>query len=190
MRAVYLDYNGSAPIDPRVVEIMMAAIADGTGNASATHRFARRQAAAVDEAREHVATMVGGRPGGVCSRPARPRPTTWRCKASWTRRRPDRPRILISAVEHVSVSRTASLLAAKGLTAVDVAPVTAGGFVDPPGAGRVARHRRSFLGFTMWAALRGACRIRPTCASRVPLKRLPCCSRTITTTIAYGYRNT
>lgn len=42
----------------------------------------------------------------------------------------DRPRMLISAVEHVSVSRTASLLAAKGLAAVDVAPVTAGGFVD------------------------------------------------------------
>lgn len=38
--------------------------------------------------------------------------------------------MLISAVEHVSVSRTASLLAAKGLAAVDVAPVTAGGFVD------------------------------------------------------------
>ena len=44
----------------------------------------------------------------------------------------DRPRILISAVEHVSVSRTASLLAAKGLAAVDVVPVTAGGFVDLP----------------------------------------------------------
>lgn len=58
----------------------MAAIADGTGNVSATHRFGRRQAAAVDEAREHVLAMVGGPPGGACSRPARPNPTTRRCK--------------------------------------------------------------------------------------------------------------
>ncbi len=42
----------------------------------------------------------------------------------------DRPRILISAVEHVSVSRTASWLAATGSATVDVAPVNAGGSVD------------------------------------------------------------
>lgn len=130
MRAVYLDYNGSAPIDPRVVEIMMAAIADGTGNASATHRFGRRQAAAVDEAREHVAAMVGGHPGGVVFTAGATEANNLALQGIVDGAPADRPRILISAVEHVSVSRTASLLAAKGLAAVDVAPVTADGFVD------------------------------------------------------------
>ena len=130
MRAVYLDYNGSAPIDPRVVEIMTAAIADGAGNASATHRFGRRQADAVDEAREHVAAMVGGRPGGVVFTAGATEANNLALQGIVDGAPTDRPRILISAVEHVSVSRTASWLAAKGLAAVDVAPVTAGGFVD------------------------------------------------------------
>ena len=65
VRSVYLDYNGSAPLDPRVAETMLPILTDGTGNASSTHRFGQRQAVAVDEAREHVAAMVGGRPSGV-----------------------------------------------------------------------------------------------------------------------------
>ena len=42
----------------------------------------------------------------------------------------DRPRIVISAVEHVSVSRTARWLATRGSAKLDVVPVTAGGGVD------------------------------------------------------------
>ena len=62
MRAVYLDYNGSAPLDPRVAEIMVPILMEGIGNASSIHRFGRQQNAAVDEAREHVAAMVGRSP--------------------------------------------------------------------------------------------------------------------------------
>lgn len=130
MKDVYLDYNGSAPIDPRVVEVMMAAMADGTGNASATHRFGQRQAAAVDEAREHVAAMVGGRPGGVVFTAGATEANNLALQGIVDGAPDDRPRILISAVEHVSVRRTASWLVAKGWATVDIAPVTAGGFVD------------------------------------------------------------
>lgn len=129
MKGVYLDYNGSAPIDPRVVEIMMAAIADGTGNASSTHRFGRRQAAAVDEAREHVAAMVGGRPGGVVFTAGATEANNLALQGTLDGAPADRPRILISAVEHASVSRTASWLATKG-SALEIVPVTSGGSVD------------------------------------------------------------
>ena len=57
---VYLDYNASSPLDPRVAEAMMPILTDAIGNASSVHRFGRRQAAAVDDAREHVAALVGG----------------------------------------------------------------------------------------------------------------------------------
>ena len=130
MRDVYLDYNGSAPIDPRVVEIMMAAIADGTGNASANHRFGRRQAAAVDDAREHVAAMVGGPPGGVVFTAGATEANNLALQGIVDGAPADRPRILISAVEHVSVSRTASWLATKGSATLDIVPVTAGGSID------------------------------------------------------------
>ena len=62
---IYLDYNGSAPLDPRVAEVMTRALTEGLGNASSIHRFGRRQAAAADEAREHVAALVGGRAAGA-----------------------------------------------------------------------------------------------------------------------------
>ena len=130
MKGVYLDYNGSAPIDPRVVEIMMAAITDGTGNASSTHRFGRRQAAAVDEAREHVAAMVGGRPGGVVFMAGATEANNLALQGIVDGAPADRPRILISAVEHASVSRTAGWLATKGAAVLDIVPVTAGGSID------------------------------------------------------------
>ena len=130
MREIYLDYNGSAPIDPRVVESMMAAIGGGTGNASSTHRFGRRQAAAVDEAREHVAAMVGGHPAGVVFTAGATEANNLALQGTVDGASANRPRILISAVEHLSVSRTASWLARKGWAKVDVVPVTAGGFVD------------------------------------------------------------
>ena len=67
LSGVYLDYNASAPVDPRVVDAMLPLLtgAEGVGNASSVHRFGRRLAAAVDEAREHVAALVGGRASGV-----------------------------------------------------------------------------------------------------------------------------
>ena len=54
---VYLDYNASAPLDPRVAEAMAQMLAQ-TGNASSAHRFGRRQSAAADEAREHGADRI------------------------------------------------------------------------------------------------------------------------------------
>ena len=62
MIEVYLDYNGSSPLDPRVGKAMWPALAEWYGNASSTHRFGRRQAAAVEDARARVASLVGGRP--------------------------------------------------------------------------------------------------------------------------------
>ena len=42
MNEVYLDYNGSAPLDPRVLEAMLPVLTDYVGNASASHRFGQR----------------------------------------------------------------------------------------------------------------------------------------------------
>ncbi|WP_420444522.1 cysteine desulfurase family protein [Candidatus Poriferisodalis sp.] len=134
MNEIYLDYNASAPCDPRVADAVAKAMTDGLGNASSAHRFGRRQAAAVSEAREHVARLVGGPPSGVVftagateannlalSGFATPSPTPQRDAA---------PTLVVSAVEHASVSRTAEALADTGRCNSRTAPVTLGGFVD------------------------------------------------------------
>ncbi|MCY4663039.1 MAG: aminotransferase class V-fold PLP-dependent enzyme, partial [Acidimicrobiaceae bacterium] len=131
MSEVYLDYNASSPLDPRVAEAMMPILTDAVGNASSVHRFGRRQAAAVDEAREHVAALVGGRPGGVAITAGATEANNLALRGAVEAAPEDRQRMLVSAVEHASVGRTARWLADCGLVKLDVIGVTAGGFVEP-----------------------------------------------------------
>lgn len=130
VRAVYLDYNGSAPLDPRVAEIMVPILTDGFGNASSTNRFGQRQAAAVEDARDQVAALVGGRPSGVVFTAGATESNNLALRGAVEGAPVDRPRILVSAVEHASVRETARWLDERGMAKVDVIPVTSGGFVD------------------------------------------------------------
>ena len=130
MKERYLDYNGSAPLDPRVAEIMLPFLMEGMGNASSTHRFGRRQAVAVDEAREQVAAMVGGRPSSVVFTAGATESNNLALRGAVEGTSADRPRILVSAVEHASVRETARWLHERRLAKLDVIPVTEGGFVD------------------------------------------------------------
>ena len=131
MREVYLDYNASAPLDPRVFEAMAPVLSGEVGNASSVHRFGRRQAAAVDEARERVAALVGGRPGGVVFTAGATEANNLALRGAVEAAPEGRQRILVSAVEHASVGRTARWLADCGLVKLDVIGVTVGGFVEP-----------------------------------------------------------
>ena len=133
MSEVYLDYNASAPLDPRVFEAMAPVLSDEVGNASSVHRFGRRQAAAVDEAREHVAALVGGRPAGVVFTAGATEANNLALRGAAEAAPEDRPRMLVSAVEHASVARTARWLSDSGVVKLDVIGVTPGGFVDPGG---------------------------------------------------------
>ena len=130
MRSVYLDYNGSAPLDPRVAEIMVPILMEGIGNASSIHHFGRRQSVVVDEAREHVGAMVGGRPSNVVFTAGATESNNLALQGAVEGAPDSRPRMLISAVEHASVRQTARWLNEHGLTKLGVIPVTKGGFVD------------------------------------------------------------
>ena len=131
MREVYLDYNASSPLDPRVAEAMMPALTDSVGNASSVHRFGHRQAAAVDDAREQVAALVGGRASGVVFTSGATEANNLALQGAVEAAPEGRRRMLVSAVEHASVAGTARLLADYGLVKLDVIEVTSGGFVDP-----------------------------------------------------------
>ena len=131
MREIYLDYNASAPLDPRVIEAMAPVLSGEVGNASSVHRFGRRQAAAVDDAREHVAALVGGQPGGVVFTAGATEANNLALRGAAEAAPEGRRRMLVSAVEHASVGRTARWLAECGLVKLDVVGVTAGGFVEP-----------------------------------------------------------
>ena len=65
---VYLDYSATTPVDPRVAQKMSGCLlADGDfGNpASTSHVYGWNAAELVEEARAHVAALIGGDPRGV-----------------------------------------------------------------------------------------------------------------------------
>lgn len=145
MKEVYLDYNASGPVDPRVAEAMLPLLtsAEGVGNASSAHRFGRRVAAAVDEAREHVAALVGGRASGVVftSGATEANNLALQGAADAAANRPaaaaaaGKRRMLVSAVEHASVARAAQWLHERGLVESETVGATAGGSVEPDAVG-------------------------------------------------------
>ena len=59
MKKVYLDYNATTPLDPRVLEAMTPYFKDGFGNPSSIHSYGSAAKAALDEARERVAALLG-----------------------------------------------------------------------------------------------------------------------------------
>lgn len=59
-RSIYLDHHATTPLDERVLEAMLPYLREEFGNAaSRTHAFGWRAAAAVDDARERLAEMLG-----------------------------------------------------------------------------------------------------------------------------------
>ena len=129
-RDVYLDYNGSAPLDPRVAAVMVPVLTEGSGNASSTHGFGRRQAVAVEDARQAVAALVGSAPSGVVFTSSATEANNLALRGAVDGAPLGRTRIMVSAVEHASVLRTARWLEERGLVQLDIIPVTKGGFVD------------------------------------------------------------
>jgi cysteine desulfurase len=62
MKKVYLDYNATTPIDPRVLEEMMPYLTEYYGNPSSIHSFGRKGKEALDKAREQVSLLISANP--------------------------------------------------------------------------------------------------------------------------------
>ena len=94
-RAVYLDYNATAPLKPAVIDALAAALGR-TGNPSSVHGAGRAARRALEEARTAVAALVGAAPEAVVF-------TSGGTEANNQALASAAGRQMVSAVEHDSV---------------------------------------------------------------------------------------
>ena len=62
MPRIYLDHNATTPVEPAVLDAMLPYFSAEFGNAASIHTTGQRARAAVETARERVATLLGSRP--------------------------------------------------------------------------------------------------------------------------------
>lgn len=61
MERIYLDYNATTPLDPRVLDVMIPYLKTNYGNPSSIHSFGNIAKAALDESRERISDLIGSK---------------------------------------------------------------------------------------------------------------------------------
>jgi cysteine desulfurase len=109
---IYLDYSATTPVDPRVVEAMMPYFATSFGNPSSVHRYGQIAEAAVDSARETVASVLNCKPEEIIFTSCGSESDNLAIRgAAYAMREKNGARwILASGAEHPAITRTLSHL--------------------------------------------------------------------------------
>ncbi|MFD1718787.1 cysteine desulfurase family protein [Georgenia deserti] len=124
----YLDHAASSPVHPEALRAMWPYLAGGPANPSSRHEAGRTAAAALDWARDQIATALGGRPGEVVLTAGGTEADNLAVKGI-ALARPRGRRILTSPTEHPAVLESCRALARLAGFTVEMLPVD--------GAGRV-----------------------------------------------------
>ena len=124
----YLDHAATTPLLPEAAEAWIEASAR-VGNPSSLHTSGRSTRRLVEDAREGIADALGARPSEIVFTSGGTEADNLAIKGlAWAR--PDRPRILCSAIEHHAVLDPVIWLGQQGRV-VEWLPVDGDGKVDP-----------------------------------------------------------
>jgi cysteine desulfurase len=129
MRRVYLDHNATTPVDPRVVDAMLPFLRDDYGNPSSLHWFGQRARAAVEEARERVAALVGADPAEIVFTASGSESDNMALRGAVAKAKEPRVGVACSSIEHHAVLNTVKAMREEGRPAA-IARVGETGVVD------------------------------------------------------------
>lgn len=130
MSEIYLDYNASTPIDPRVVAVMRPLLDGSFANPSATHPGGRAARAVIDRARVQVAALLGCAPDEIVFTSGGSEANNLAMKGIFFALRERGEHIITTTVEHPAIVEPARFLESLGAR-VTYLPVDRAGRIDP-----------------------------------------------------------
>lgn len=131
-RPIYLDAQATTPVDPRVLDAMLPFLTGVYGNPhSRTHAYGWESEKAVDQAREHVAKLIGADPKEIIFTSGATESNNMSIKgvARFFRRSGKKKHIITSQTEHKCVLDSCRHLQDEGFE-VTYLPVDSHGLVD------------------------------------------------------------
>lgn len=130
---IYFDYAATTPVDPRVLESMLPYFSQEFGNPSSVHYYGQVAEAALDDARQRIASALNCLPEEIIftSCGSESDNLAMRGAAFAARQQRNGNHILISPVEHHAVINTAKQLAQLHGFEIELLPVDRFGMVDP-----------------------------------------------------------
>ena len=126
---IYLDYNATTPVDPRVADAMLPFVTGCYGNPSSSHRLGRQARQALDHARSQVASCLGCDPDEVVLTSGGSEANNTAIRGVVAAR--GRCHVVASAVEHPAVLEVVLALECEGRIELSIVGVDRWGRVDP-----------------------------------------------------------
>lgn len=140
MSGIYLDYNASTPLDPKVAETMRALLDGPFGNPSSGHWASASAKAIIEKARAQVAALLGADPAGIVFTSGGSEANNMALKGSYFALRDKGDHIVTQATEHPAILAPLRFLERLGAR-VTVLPVDGEGLVDPDAVRRAITPR-------------------------------------------------
>jgi len=128
---VYLDYNATTPVDPRVVAAMQPYLTEHFGNPSSAHAYAAAPAQALRAARERVAALIGSAGGDIVFTGSGSEANNLALRGAVLGLGRDHPQVVTQQTEHPAVLATCRALQRLHGVEVTYLPVDRDGLVDP-----------------------------------------------------------
>lgn len=118
---LYLDYNATTPVDPRVAQTMQPFLTGFFGNPSSNHALGRASRAAIDKARLQVATCLGAHTDEIIFTSSGTEANNHAIIGAAKSLKDQGNHIIISAVEHPAVTEVCKYLETLGFRFTEVA---------------------------------------------------------------------
>jgi cysteine desulfurase len=128
---VYLDYNATTPVDPRVAEAMLPHVTDYFGNPSSTHPYGDEPRSALAQARTRVAALIHARPEEVVFTASGSEADLLALRGAVLASGRPRPHVIAQVTEHPAVLESCRALQRLHNARVTLLPVDGTGLVDP-----------------------------------------------------------